>query len=93
MLAIDSFFYEKMSLYTLWNWILPSRRLSALHNKSAVDGNHSIWHFQMSKSSSRATLSQYVYWNELDKGAQFGALETPDAMVREIRSALVRIKD
>ncbi|MEU1600309.1 epoxide hydrolase [Streptomyces sp. NPDC005708] len=43
--------------------------------------------FKYPRSWAERCYSNLIYWNELEKGAHFGTLEAPDAMVREIRAA------
>jgi pimeloyl-ACP methyl ester carboxylesterase len=48
--------------------------------------------FKYPRSWAEQRYPNLIYWNVLDKGAHFGTLEAPDAMVREIRAAFAGMR-
>ena len=42
--------------------------------------------FQTSRRWAEKRFSNLIYWNEVDKGGHFAALEVPDIFVEEVRA-------
>jgi pimeloyl-ACP methyl ester carboxylesterase len=49
--------------------------------------------FRSSKRWAQKRFSNLIYWNELDRGGHFAALEQPEMFVNEVRSAFNSLRD
>lgn len=49
--------------------------------------------FKYPRSWAERRYPNLAFWNELNKGAHFGSLEAPDALIRDIRASFVNLRN
>jgi pimeloyl-ACP methyl ester carboxylesterase len=49
--------------------------------------------FRPPKIWAERTFSRLIYWNEVDRGGHFAALEPPEIFVREVRACFRNVRE